>query len=278
MFVWNATTYEQVFMGELGSIDPTCDVDFSPDSTRLVTGNYYSTATIWDIATHQKVRTLDVNKNSPVEAVKYSPQGDRIATASCESIRVWDSNDGRLLVDIKVPGLGILWFNKYLFVAAKDRTLKQINAATGSTVSEWRVSDTIFVPHIALPQHGKFIAYSTSNTLTFWDTSAHTQLGPIQHIDDIRSMACSPDGQLLAIAAGEKIIVKDMSSTISRFILVCFLRSVFTTSVSPHFSGPRTGYRRCCAHCMGTWSTHQCRSATDCCNSYVRGYNPPCTR
>jgi hypothetical protein len=57
-----------------------------------------------------------------VIAAKYSPQGDHIATATLKSVRVWDSNEGRLLVDIKVTvtpwfNTGLLWFNDNLFVA-----------------------------------------------------------------------------------------------------------------------------------------------------------------
>ena len=241
VLVWDATTYKQVFVGELGSIDPTCDVDFSPDSTRLVTGHFIRTATIWDIAAGQKVRALN---HPSVHSARYSPQGDRIATASYALVRVWDSNNGRLLLDTNVSVLArsMLWSNNHLFVTANDSTIKQINAETGSTTFEWpvRVDGRSC---IALSQHGKFIAHSTSSTLTFWDITTHTQSGPVQHFDNLRSFACSPDGLLLAIVTGEKIIVRDLYSVRSRFVLVCFVsrfRSVFTTSVFPHIPGPRT--------------------------------------
>jgi WD40 repeat protein len=62
---------------------------------------------------------------------------------------------------------------------------------------------------IALPKHGEFIAYSTKRTVTFWDTSTHTQLGLIQHPQDIRSIALSPDDRFLAIGGeGGKITIR----------------------------------------------------------------------
>jgi WD40 repeat protein len=58
----------------------------------------------------------------------------------------------------------------------------------------------------------KFIAYSTRDTLTFWDTGTHTQLSFIQHPRDIRSVAASPDDRFLAIGgASGKINIHSLS-------------------------------------------------------------------
>ena len=144
VLVWDATTYEQVFVGHNESQWPIWDVDFSPDSTRLISAdglNY--TVTIWDITGRQRVRTLDHGED--VLAAKYSPRGGQIATATHESILVWDGEDGRklLVVDVKVPrpSCSLLWFNNHLFVKTEDSKIKQIDASTGSTLSEWSVPD-----------------------------------------------------------------------------------------------------------------------------------------
>ena len=82
-------------------------------------------------------------------AAKYSARGDRIATATKNAVRVWDSNNGgRSLVDIPVKvepcyNTGLLWLNNTLFVIS-DREIKQIEASTGSALSAWEVSDTIY--------------------------------------------------------------------------------------------------------------------------------------
>ena len=212
VLVWDATTYEQVFVDKIGTT--ACDVDFSPDSTRLVSAEGPdNTATIWDVAARKKVQTLDHGGPDGL-AAKYSPRGDRIATATRQSIRVWASDDGRLLLDIKVevePWHGLLWFNNHLFVKTEDSKIKQIDASTGSvTVSEWPV------PHdrdsrIALPQHGQFIAYSTRDNVTFWDTSTCIQLGVISRSTYEHSIAFSPSGQLLALVQEHKIIIRNLS-------------------------------------------------------------------
>jgi WD40 repeat protein len=219
LFVWNAKTYEKVISHweDFHSIG----VDFSPDSTRFVSASHKQTATIWDIATCERVQTL--GHGDLVIAAKYSPQGNKIATASHDSVRVWDSNNGRLLAVIKVTVIpwyntGLLWFNNHLFVIS-DSTIKQFEASTGSTVSEWPVPDSIHFSCIALPTHGKFIVYSTQRTVTFWNTATHTQLGLIQHPQDIRSIAVSPDDRFLAIGGRDGTITMNSLSRITVCIL-----------------------------------------------------------
>jgi WD40 repeat protein len=212
VFVWNAKTYENVFWNRLTEAYRNI-VDFSPDSTRLVSAASHNRTAIWDIATRKRVQTLD--HGDWVRAAKYSPQGDRIATATVDSVRVYDSNDGRLLMDTPVKvapwfNTGLLWFNDHIFVIS-DSKIKRLEASTGSAVSEWPVPDSTHFSCIMLPKHGEFIAYSTQRTITFWDTATHTQLGLIQHPQDIRSIAVSPDDRLLAIGGDDgKITINSL--------------------------------------------------------------------
>ncbi|KAF8436056.1 hypothetical protein L210DRAFT_3550116 [Boletus edulis BED1] len=168
----------------------------------------YGQVIVWDVVSNKQVPIPDHKYTRA--ARKYSPTGDRIATAAEKSVRLWDSNDGRLLVDIDVEvtpwfNTGLVWFNNHLFVVSHD-TIKQCDAATGSAVAEWPVPDNDGYPCISLPKHGKIIAYSTKSTITLWDTSTHAQLGLIQHPRDIRSIAFSPDDQSLAFGGNDRKI------------------------------------------------------------------------
>jgi WD40 repeat protein len=224
VFVWDAKTYEKVFSHREDAYNIK-GVDFSPDSTRLVSASSNKTASIWDIATRERVQTLPTGFGE-------QPSILRKAIASrqplADSVRVWDSNDGRLLVDIPVTvtpwnNTGLLWSNNHLFVIS-DTKIKQFEASTGSAVSEWPVPNSNF-SCIALSKLGKFIACSTQRTVTFWDTATHTQLGFIQHPQDIRSIAVSPDDRFLAIGGRNgKITIDSLSritvSILSRWIVV----------------------------------------------------------
>ena len=220
VYVWDAKTYEKVF-SHTEDLYNIYGVDFSPDLSCLVSASESHAATIWDIATNKRVQTLD--HKWWVVAAKYAPQGDQIATATSRSVRVWNCNDGRLLMDITVTftpffNTGLLWFNDHLFVLS-DRKIKQFEATTGSTVSEWPVPNTNPSLCITLPKHGKFIAYSTQRTITFWDTVTHSHLGLIHHPQNIDSIAVSPDDRFLATGDWDRKITIYSLSRISVSIL-----------------------------------------------------------
>ena len=212
VIVWDAMTHEKVFTHEDAYVN---GVDFSPDSTRLVTGSLNNTASVWDLQARQRVLG-PLSHPDVVIAAKYSAQGTRIATATPNSVRVWDSNDGRLLVDIPVNvppwyNTGLLWSSQHLFIVSDSR-IKQFDPSTGLEISDWQVPDSNDSSCIALAQHGEFIAYATNRTVTVWDTSTHSQIGLIEHPQEIRSIAISPDGRFLAIGGeGGKITINSLT-------------------------------------------------------------------
>jgi len=83
VLVWDAKTYKQVFAHREDW--HIVGVNFLPDSTRLIFASN-KTAIIWDI-TAKEVQTL--RHRDWVRAAKYSPQGDRIVTATKDSVRVY---------------------------------------------------------------------------------------------------------------------------------------------------------------------------------------------
>ena len=244
VFVWDAKTFEKVLSHREDHRDSINGIDFSPDSTRLVFAVRNRASTL-DIATRERVQTL---QHGWLIAAKYSPQGDRIATATRDSVRVWDSDDGRVLMDIPVSvtpwhNTGLLWFNNDLFIVS-DSTIKQFEASTGSSVSEWPVPDSTPISCIVLPKHGEFIAYSTSRTVTFWDTATRSQLGLIQHPRDILSIALSPDDRFLVIVEKDGKITINSLSRINVSILSRSTGAYQQLSCSDRFSLVYTPHSR----------------------------------
>jgi WD40 repeat protein len=253
VFVWDANTFENVFSHREdvdAGLYPIYGVDFSPDSTRLLTASYNRTATVWNVAARQKVLTL--HHEDWVGAAKYSPLGDRIATATRDSVQVYDSDDGRLLVDIPVKvtpsnNTGLFWLNNHLFVVSGS-AIKQFEASTGSAVSEWLVRSNRD-SGIALHQHGEFIACSTFDTVTFWDTSTHAKLGLIQYTQYIRSVAFSPDDRFLAIGGDSGKITIRSVSRITVSILSLWIMANLNNFLVP-FVFPNRTQSRCPAYIL----------------------------
>ena len=220
--MWDSRTYEKVCTFKEND-ETVRGVDFSPDSTRLVAAMVRSTAIVWDRALGKKVHTL--GHSNSLNAVKYSPEGDRIATATFSSVRVWDSSDGHwhLLMDINAGvepwyNTGLCWFKSHLFVVSEDE-IKQFDLSTRSEVSRWSTKSDRY-SCIILSQREEFLAYSTTRTITFCDASTHTQLAVIDLPHDIRPIALSPDDQFLAISEEKKITVQSVSHITVRIVFL----------------------------------------------------------
>lgn len=183
-------------------------VDFSPDSTRLVTASGSRAASVWDIAT-RKVVVGPLEHPYWVIAAKFSPQGDRLATATYlrDSVRVYDSHNGSLLADIPAKvtpfyNTGLLWSNEHIFILSNN-AIKQINVSTTLIVSEWSLT----VPpdnNYACIVSSKFgIICSASCTIMLCDSSTRTPHHLIQLAEDAHSITLSPDSRFLAIGGGD---------------------------------------------------------------------------
>ena len=212
VFVWADETYKTVWKHWEGFDISVIDFSLERDSTSLVSGSWNGTATVWDVASGEKVRTLQHKRG--LIAAKFSSDSARIATATSEgSVRVWDSSNGQLLIDIPVTvtswyNNGLLWFNNHIFVVSGS-TIEQVDASTGSTVSEWQAPNSDFNSCIAILRHGKFIACWTSRSVTFRDTSTHLQIGLVEHNEDMCSIALSPDNRSLAIGGCHEIVITE---------------------------------------------------------------------
>ncbi|KAF8129222.1 quinon protein alcohol dehydrogenase-like superfamily, partial [Boletus edulis] len=198
VFLWDAKTYEQVWKYNIDDYD-VATIDFSPDSTRLI-NVWRDTATVLDVATGTQVQTLN-----------HCPDGTRIATATHQSVQVWDSSDGRLLFNISSSYIkSLLWFDNHSYVISRGE-IKRFQASTWTELSRWTLPRDGSFPCIVVPRHGEFIAYTSGNTVTCWDTSTHTQLSRTQQPEDIISLALSPDDRFLAIGLPGKITVHDLT-------------------------------------------------------------------
>nr|WP_295129755.1 AAA family ATPase [uncultured Roseateles sp.] len=77
------------------------DLNFSPDSRRLVTASVDRTARVWDVSDLKAdpsppSRELGGGHSSSVSSADFSPDGQFVVTAGADgSIRVWDANTGQ---------------------------------------------------------------------------------------------------------------------------------------------------------------------------------------
>ena len=103
--VWDAEIREEAVRLE-GEPEDVEAVDVAPDCTRFATGSWQAKASIWNIATGERlVGPLELGDSGVVVGIRFSPDGERIATARSEdpSIHIFNSRNGDQLISIENP-------------------------------------------------------------------------------------------------------------------------------------------------------------------------------
>ena len=235
--VWNAETREKVNEFQ-GHYDEARAVDISSDGTKIVSGSDDCTVCVWSLSTVQRLLGPFEHAGGIVTQVKFSPDGRRIATSiysiamvsrssdellpgSQESVRIYDSQNGYLLVDFPIvpSNRPFAWSNdsKQLFVLSRDGRIHHLNVSTKTTFSEWD-THSINCPNrrcIALSSNGAFIAASAGSSVSLWDTTTHNQIGSLLHLShDILSMAISENYDLVT-GGDTRVTLRSFLDTVS---------------------------------------------------------------
>ena len=225
--VWDAELQRKVV--EVENTRSVWAVDASPELTRFATAVNGRTS-IWSITTGEK--SVDPLEHNPdVSGIKFSPEGGHIASACVNSIHIFDSYNGDQLrlITIENPLLGsflatpVVWPSHGRFFALSvDGNIKSFDFYTGSQLAEWQIHGHNREDTMSLTANNRFIACSAGHSVSFWDTSTHTQLGGIlQDVDQIRSIALSPDGTHLATGGlNMKITIWNLTDTLPESYLI----------------------------------------------------------
>lgn len=214
--VWDTQSHEKV-LDIKDHTNTVCSVDISLDSTKLATGSCDEAAFIWSMITGERL-VGPLEHGGSVLAVQFSPNGDRIATATAaenskdpktaKSIRIYDSDDGRQLLDIPFrvysQSLPLAWSADGLqLFAASYGEVTRFDTTSGTVLSKWLVLDDDPFASIILSRNQKFAVVATSDLLSFWDTSTDQQIGTVIQISSlVWAIALSPTDD--HIATGEQ--------------------------------------------------------------------------
>jgi WD40 repeat protein len=213
-------------------------VDVSPDGTKIATGSEDCTACVWSLSTGRRLLG-PFKHNWCLAAAKFSPDGCLIATATWGHIsgcvRVYDSQNGRLLVEFSVQPNSFLnqslaWASdsKHLLVLSYDSKIHCLDVSSGR--SRWSIESGLWDPEcIALASNGTFIAVSAKSSVSLWDTATHMKIKcDICHTTDISSVVISSNYDLVT-AGGKKITVHDLRDVLPSAL--CDNVSAFASNV-----------------------------------------------
>ena len=218
--VWLYDAHTKDFMS-LMAVEDTgllSRVVFSPDGTRIVTGDWNGKITLWDINTAAALTTY--THKDYVNSITFSPNGKFIATGSRDATAtLWDVETGTALFTIthqdSVTSTAFSPDGTLLAASSRDSTAtlwhidteeirwtfthesREITFDTGQveTFNTGGIGDIAFSPD------GKYFATAGQRTdlcTTLWDIETGEQLWCVTHKKQINAVAFSPEGTSMA--------------------------------------------------------------------------------
>jgi WD40 repeat protein len=187
-------------------------IGLSNDGTRLVSGSFGSTVSLWNVSQADAQRTITVPRGSRFvpDRVALSPDGKLIAGGGRDNaIKIWDAATGRELFTLtghrkSIWDLAFSPDNKLLASASQDADIKLWSVAAGQELKTL-TTHALGVGAIAFSPDGKKLASGSQDKMIFvWDLNAgETDGAYVGHKEWVNAVAFSPDGKKLASGSGD---------------------------------------------------------------------------
>ncbi len=171
--VWSLRSQEPVILLNTHSAEVTA-LAFSEDGNRLASADSGLTVHIWDFKTKQQLHLLKGSQGE-IRCVAFSPDGQKLACSGDRMIHLWDALSGQALA-----GSG-----------------PRPRAKTS----------------LAVNPNGKFIASNGGGSAPrVWDCGVKKPVISLEKTDIVHGLSYSPDGRLVAGAAGNHVRLWDAVS------------------------------------------------------------------
>ncbi|OBS29589.1 hypothetical protein FPOA_03526 [Fusarium poae] len=167
-----------------GHISLIKDIKFSYDGRLLASASEDGTIRIWDVATGESIHVLRGN-NYWVYSVSFSGSNYRLASASADTVIIWDAETG-----------------------------EHINSIHNQTTS----SDVIFRPSVALSKGGEWVCSSALEGFKLWNSETGSLIRTFRYEFEPKSenaansVAISRCGNLLTGAHNEVVLLWNLES------------------------------------------------------------------
>jgi WD40 repeat protein len=183
------------------------DFSWSRDSRRIaIGGKNYEGAIIWDVITGTKLLTFD-GHNNMIWNLSWSPDGNRLATASIDSFAIiWDVKTGAIIHILKgSAGLyHISWSPDGSKVATSSRDSNAIiwDVITGAKICNLNGINS-YLSEVKWSPDGSLVATVGNNkTADIWDINTGGKIhNLIGHESWINNINWSPDGKYVVTAS-----------------------------------------------------------------------------
>lgn len=98
--IWDAQR-NKLLLSLIGHTSGVWGLAYSPDGTRIASGDNTGTVKIWDVETGELLITLEHSTNSKIRALVFSQDGKYLASGTQNGIgKIWDTSSGQLLLTL----------------------------------------------------------------------------------------------------------------------------------------------------------------------------------
>lgn len=182
---------------------------FSPDDSLVAgSGGPWAGITVWDVETAELVEF-----DESISAVAYSPDGNRLASASRNgAVRIWDAKSGEVVGTSeghRSRALAVTFSPDGSRIASGgfDDTVRVWDAENASEVARLE-GHSSWIYSVSYSPDGRHLASgSQDGTVRIWDVATAEGVAILSgHEDGVRSVAFSPDGQWIASGGDDATI------------------------------------------------------------------------
>ncbi len=223
------------------SVAPVSAVAFSPDGSRLATGDFDGSVVLWDVKTRRPLETLTSLLGDAVRSIAFSPDGKYLAVGGKGgAVVLRDLQTGAVK---RPPVESALRGNAWSLAFSDDSTLL-VSGGDEGKINVWNVASgnvvTLFsdpdadrekrsVRAVAIHPAGQWLAAGCSDgAVIFWKRQGETWTPLDRALDEasrrherVTCLAFSPDGKFLATGRrSSEIELYDLASPAGKIPLV----------------------------------------------------------
>ncbi|KAG2757559.1 WD40 repeat-like protein [Suillus brevipes Sb2] len=222
--LWNIKEPEGNMIGDPweGHDDAVRCLDWSPNAPEIASGSEDGTIRRWNPDTGRQIAPPIKTRHGWVNAVKYSPQGDKFISGGYGAICVW-SRDGKLLIEMKGHDdavTSLCWSRDggQIFSGSLDDTIRKWRAIDGKELVVFRGHTNIVRSLCLTPNERYIVSASDDFSVRIWDLTTNQAVGdPLLHDDMVPVVTMSPDGTFIASAGlDKKIYVWSLEAALER--------------------------------------------------------------